>query len=647
MGPNYLYDTYVFHWTAAVKGEDAYGTPVNADYNGDGLITMDEAYRYAEVHDLENEDPQYDDYPNGVGQGISLWPTGIGPFLSVQSSAIDDIGGNNNGAADPGETVSLTITLINVGNSAAANISGLLSTTDPYLTITQNNALYPDLASFQQGAGTPDYIIDINDGCPQGQVVACNLHLTADSNYVNDITVSFIVGDIIYSPSGPDDYGYLAYDPYDVPELPQYEWIEICPDSGGQGTEVPFDLDDQVLCYALPFEFVYYGVIFDSLSIATDGWIALGVTTQPDYSNSAIPNSDGPASMVAAYWEDMSPQRANSGGVWQWYDDVNHRYIVEFNYVEQYAPTRSFETFQSIFYDPAFYPTISGDGKIKMQYKSMSASLANEGTVGIEDPSETDGIQYLFDGAYDVKAHPITNQFCILYLPSLAPPELMVIAEPINPPIIIPAAGGTFSFHVEITNAGASTANFDVWTMLTLPSGAPYGPILLRQNINLVPQLSILRDLSQFIPGGAPAGTYTYWLYTGNYISGALYASDSFNFQKSATDAAANSSDWSISGWDGEEIGYLALPTTLCLSPAFPNPFNPQTELRYSLPQAGEISLIIYDIQGREVARVLEGIQPAGVHSVTFDASRLSCGIYFARLTAGKEKAVQKLLLLK
>jgi hypothetical protein len=72
MPPDYVYDTYVFHWTAAVKGEDAYGVPVDADANQDGIITMDEAYAYAVAHDTDSESPQYGEYPEGFGSSISL-----------------------------------------------------------------------------------------------------------------------------------------------------------------------------------------------------------------------------------------------------------------------------------------------------------------------------------------------------------------------------------------------------------------------------------------------------------------------------------------------------------------------------------------------------------------------------------------------
>ena len=76
---NLLYDEYVFHWTAAVKGEDAFGEPVDADYNEDGIITMDEAFIYAELHDEQPESPQYGDYPENIGENISLNVSNLPP----------------------------------------------------------------------------------------------------------------------------------------------------------------------------------------------------------------------------------------------------------------------------------------------------------------------------------------------------------------------------------------------------------------------------------------------------------------------------------------------------------------------------------------------------------------------------------------
>ncbi|KPK68375.1 hypothetical protein AMJ82_08380 [candidate division TA06 bacterium SM23_40] len=70
---NLEYDEYVFHWTAAVRWEDAYGNPVDADLNSDGLIDMEEAFIYAEAHDVRPETPQYDDRPEGLGALLTLF----------------------------------------------------------------------------------------------------------------------------------------------------------------------------------------------------------------------------------------------------------------------------------------------------------------------------------------------------------------------------------------------------------------------------------------------------------------------------------------------------------------------------------------------------------------------------------------------
>ena len=78
-----------------------------------------------------------------------------------------------------------------------------------------------------------------------------------------------------------------------------------------------------------------------------------------------------------------------------------------------------------------------------------------------------------------------------------------------------------------------------------------------------------------------------------------------------------------------------------------PNPFNPSTTLRFDIAQAGNVSLIIYDLTGREVAKIIDGFQTAGSHSVTFDGINLASGLYFARLNAGNFSQTQKLLLLK
>lgn len=89
------------------------------------------------------------------------------------------------------------------------------------------------------------------------------------------------------------------------------------------------------------------------------------------------------------------------------------------------------------------------------------------------------------------------------------------------------------------------------------------------------------------------------------------------------------------------------VPATFALEQNFPNPFNPSTTLRYSVPKAGIVMLKVYNILGQEVETLVNQQQGAGTYSVTFDASRLASGVYFYRLSSGSFNSVKKMLLLK
>ena len=106
--------------------------------------------------------------------------------------------------------------------------------------------------------------------------------------------------------------------------------------------------------------------------------------------------------------------------------------------------------------------------------------------------------------------------------------------------------------------------------------------------------------------------------------------------------------------WDGlgkKAIGPGAdnnsLPIEYSLSNNYPNPFNPETRIEFALPEAGLTRLIIYDLRGREVAILVDGELSAGIHNLTWDASKAASGIYFYRLTSGSFVATRKMVLLK
>ncbi len=96
------------------------------------------------------------------------------------------------------------------------------------------------------------------------------------------------------------------------------------------------------------------------------------------------------------------------------------------------------------------------------------------------------------------------------------------------------------------------------------------------------------------------------------------------------------------------------IPVRFNLYQNYPNPFNPSTIIRYSLPEASYVTLTIFDIIGREVAKLIEEVQTAGHKEVVWNAYNYPTGVYFYRIVAqstnksGKNySAVEKLLLIK
>jgi len=94
-----------------------------------------------------------------------------------------------------------------------------------------------------------------------------------------------------------------------------------------------------------------------------------------------------------------------------------------------------------------------------------------------------------------------------------------------------------------------------------------------------------------------------------------------------------------------EESLSVALPA--CLSQASPNPFNPTTTIRFTLPEQQYVSLSILDVQGRKIENLIDSNRPAGTHEINWDASGLPSGIYLYRLQAGNYTSVEKLVLVK
>lgn len=95
------------------------------------------------------------------------------------------------------------------------------------------------------------------------------------------------------------------------------------------------------------------------------------------------------------------------------------------------------------------------------------------------------------------------------------------------------------------------------------------------------------------------------------------------------------------------EENSASLPQLFTLSQNYPNPFNPTTNIRYSLPRDGHATLKVFDLLGREVATLVDGVHQAGEHEIAFNGSDLASGVYVYRLETNGLSEAKKFLLLK
>jgi hypothetical protein len=334
---------------------------------------------------------------------------GADPYLVVDAAAIDDAGGNANGRLDPGETADAIFTLVNIGGVDASNVTATLSTDDPYLTITDNSGYFGAMPIDMLVDNMSDpFTITASGSAPHGYNAEFTLIATGDGGFADTIVHELTIGQPVPTDSGH----YYAYYSGGLHEhAPTYFWVAIdSTQSTYPGVSLDF-YDNQSAYLPLPFPFTYYGVEYDSFTICSNGWIAMGHRVTTDWTNSGIPNTDGPEAMIAPMWDDLDP--GNTGqpsDVYYYYDQTNHRLIVEYFQVEHYAAGYH-ETFEVILYDPAYYPTPTGDGEILFQYLLAQQQVDN--TIGIENADEDLGIQYSRDNVYHENAMTITDEFAI------------------------------------------------------------------------------------------------------------------------------------------------------------------------------------------------------------------------------------------
>ena len=167
-----------------------------------------------------------------------------------------------------------------------------------------------------------------------------------------------------------------------------------------------------------------------------------------------------------------------------------------------------------------------------------------------------------------------------------------------------------------------------------------YGFFIQRKRLND----SLFNDVpNSFIPGHGTTNEPQHYRSVDSTVSPGVWY---YRLKQMDLDGSVHYSDMiRIDVYSG--VSEQQIPTEFSLSQNYPDPFNPSTRIRYALPHASQVRLIVYNTLGQQVAQLVNQQQEAGYHETGLRADGLPSGVYFYRLDAGSFTSVRKMLLLK
>ncbi|KPK73762.1 hypothetical protein AMJ87_00685 [candidate division WOR_3 bacterium SM23_60] len=236
---------------------------------------------------------------------------------------------------------------------------------------------------------------------------------------------------------GPDDFGYRWKDS-DDPGGPVYNWVEI------SGTGINLGLGDDDYYYGIPFQFTFYGSVYNTIAVSANGGIYFQDIWWP-YVNTYIPNSTGSADIyIAPHWDDLDPY---SGGA-VYYQIMGDTLVVEWDGVPLFG-TSDYVTFEALL--------IGSSQEIIYQYQDVGNAAGSGATVGIQgSPTQPPlwGLQYSYNTA------SLADNLAIRFYPLMLDHDVLPYA--ILAPIGNIEPGVAITPQVTFRNAGLNTESFPV-----------------------------------------------------------------------------------------------------------------------------------------------------------------------------------------
>ncbi len=326
---------------------------------------------------------------------------------------------SGDGFLSPGEQTDITIEMTNISSMNAVGVTAEVTASTDAVIVNSGSVNFGDIAS----GSSASVVINVtaHDDVYYGRDVRFLLNLTDTDGRTSHVYANTEIGPVDQSaPTGPDAYGYYAYDIYDTGydvAAPTYQWHTIDPDEGGNGT-VFLWTDDASETVDLPFTFRFYGQDFDEVTICSNGWLSMGETWMANFRNWNIPAALGPPNLIAAYWDDLKglvndeTEEVADMRIVYYYDSVNEEFIVQWNDAYNQENNSSIEKFEVV-----LIPRMDRDGDIVFNYQiADNPDLdGNYCTVGIESDDHESGICYSYANIYPASAAPLANGLSILF----------------------------------------------------------------------------------------------------------------------------------------------------------------------------------------------------------------------------------------
>lgn len=467
-------------------------------------------------------------------------------------------------------------------------------------------------------------------GSPGVKNVTITVDATCDGGSVNYVlNTSYTVSSANYHFGGPTGGYYFANSTSGAscaPNQPIFNWRDTTGSTNlilnGVNVTSPSILSGSVddgffrVGNVLPSgdKFRFSGVDYDSFYVGTNGMIAFTRAFNTDaqlttFQPLAIPSTIAPRPAIFPFWKDF-----NFGDADVPLNRLCYKYsagllIITYSNAPDFpAGATDYTSFQVILetgpspssdgvWTVQYNDALSGAGFLSKYFSNTFATALDSHTVGLQNQAGTTAIQYRRVNGLRV---------------AVVPGPLF------SSPVAVSFGPNNSALPVELASFTSTANGRDVtlnWTTATETNNSGFD---VERSVN-----GIWSKVGNVSGNGTTTSPVNYTFTDRNLASG------KYNYRLKQIDFNGNFEYFNLSS----EVN-VGIPEKYNLAQNYPNPFNPSTTISYDLPFDSKVSIKLFDMSGREVSSLVNEVKTAGYYSVNFNASNLSSGVYFYRISA-------------